>query len=95
MKVVTGLPEWVIIAALLLSWVWYSSAAFERLETLEANLATLTVQVADNRQYLDAKLDKLDAKIDAKFDMLFSVLLERQNAARPSLADAPEDHICL
>lgn len=73
-------PGWVIIAALLLSGVWYSSAAFERLETLEANLATLTVQVADNRQYLDAKIDKLDAKIDAKFDKLIDILLTQRNA---------------
>lgn len=36
---------------------------------------------------LNKSLGKNDAKIDAKFDMLFSVLLNRQNAGRPSLAD--------
>lgn len=45
-------PGWVIIAALLLSGVWYSSAAWKRLETLEKNLAALTGQVESNRQIL-------------------------------------------
>ena len=46
------LPGWVIIAALFGTGVWYSSAAWKRLETLEENLATLTEQVESNRQIL-------------------------------------------
>ena len=46
------LPGWVIIAALFGTGVWYSSAAWKRLETLEENLATLTAQVESNRQIL-------------------------------------------
>lgn len=46
------LPGWVIIAALFGTGVWYSSAAWKRLETLEENLAALTAQVESNRQIL-------------------------------------------
>lgn len=46
------LPGWVIIAALFGTGVWYSSAAWKRLQTLEENLATLTKQVESNRQIL-------------------------------------------
>ena len=46
------LPGWVIIAALFGTGVWYSSAAWKRLETLEENLATLAEQVESNRQIL-------------------------------------------
>ena len=78
------LPGWVIIAALFGTGVWYSSAAWKRLQTLEENLATLTKQVESNRHFLDAKIDasfnKLDAKIDAKFDKLIDILLTQRNA---------------
>lgn len=46
------LPGWIIIAALFGTGVWYSSAAWKRLETLEENLAALTGQVESNRQIL-------------------------------------------